>query len=58
MKKLFSFLVAFGCAVSLNATTFNFDSSASVSQTIDGISVQLGRGITPLTRLRIHPMWA
>lgn len=44
MKKLFSFLVAFGCAVSLNATTFNFDSSASVSQTIDGISVQLGQG--------------
>lgn len=44
MKKLFSFLVAFGCEVSLNATTFNFDSSASVSQTIDGISVQLGQG--------------
>ena len=45
MKKLFFILAAFGCALSLHATTtFTFTSAADINQTIDSITVALAQG--------------
>jgi len=44
MKKLFSLITAISLSLFASATTFIFDSDASVSQTIDGISVSVAKG--------------
>lgn len=44
MKKILTFFLAAATAVSAMATTFNFNSSESVNQTADGISVSISKG--------------